>query len=348
MKIIKYLFFLLLLLIIGGAVFIATKDGAYEVEESYIMEVPNELAFNTINDYKTWEHWGPWMESDPEMNITYAEKTEGEGASYRWESSSEGDGSMKTIKTAPFNTIEQNIEFITPFGESKSDVYWKLEPIDNQKTKVIWGMRGEQSFMEKAYWATQDSTLSQTIKPMYKKGLQNLEAHIKEQMKVYSVKVFGKAEHGGGFYMYSATASSIAAMPTKMEEMFPVVQSYVQNNNLPQTGMPFTIYNEFNPELGTAIYSTAIPVRDRVVTPADSNVLCDFLPRQKIVKVVLKGDYTNLKEAWEAGYKFMEENGLQADPTNVPFEIYQVGLPLEPNPAEWLTEVCIPYQEIDI
>lgn len=44
-------------------------------------------------------------------------------------------------------------------------------------------MKGEQSFMEKAFWATQDSTISQMIKPMYARGLEKLDAFTDEKMK---------------------------------------------------------------------------------------------------------------------------------------------------------------------
>ncbi|MFD2565301.1 SRPBCC family protein [Aquimarina rubra] len=342
MKIIKYLFFLLLLVVIGGAAYIAMTDGKFQVEESRVIEAPEELLFNTVNEYKTWEKWGPWMDDSDDMIMEYANQTSGNGASYSWKSETQGDGSMKTIKVAPFTSIDQSITFITPMGESKSEIYWKFEKLESKKTKVTWGMKGEQSFMEKAFWMTQDSTLSQNIKPMYSKGLEKLDAFVQEKMKEHSVHVDGVTEHRGGFYMYIATASPIADISQKMAQMLPAVMSYIQQNNLPQTGMPFTIYNEFNQEQGTAIYSTGIPVRDEVITPADSNILCSSLPQQKVVKTTLKGDYVNLKEAWETGYKYIEDNGLEANSASPAFEVYRTDPSIQPNPAEWITEIYIP------
>ncbi|MBQ0736320.1 SRPBCC family protein [Aquimarina celericrescens] len=344
MKIIKYLFFLLLLVIIGGAVYVATIDGEFQVEESRVIEAPDELLFNTVNEYKTWEKWGPWMDDSDDLIMEYPEKTSGAGASYSWKSEIQGDGMMETEKAVPFTSIDQNIVFVTPMGESKSDVYWKFEKIDGKKTKVTWGMKGKQSFMEKAFWVTQDSTISQMLRPMYQKGLEKLDNFTKEEMKKYAINVDGVTEHDGGYYMYSATASSIAAIQEKMSQMLPAVNAYMKQNNLPQTGMPFTIYNTFNEEQGTSIFSTAIPTRDKVVTPKDSDVLCDFLPKQKVVKTTLKGDYANLKEAWEAGYKYITENGLALNENSPAFEVYRVEPTLQPNPAEWVTEIYIPIQ----
>ncbi|MFC5046491.1 GyrI-like domain-containing protein [Aquimarina hainanensis] len=342
MKIIKYLFFLLLLIVIGGSVYIATIDGEYQIEESRIIDAPDELIFNTVNEYKTWEKWGPWMDMSDDLIMSYPNQTSGENASYSWKSETQGDGSMKTVKIAPFSSIDQKITFITPFGESGSDVYWKFEKIAPKKTKVSWGIKGEQSFMEKAFWVTQDSTLSANIRPMYKRGLEKLEAYMQKQMDVYTINVDGVTEHNGGYYMYSATASSITGIVPKIQELSQAVKTYIRENEIPQTGMPFTLYNEYNKEQGTAIFSVGIPTRDQVVVPNESTVLCNSLPQQKVTKITLTGDYKNLKEAWEAGLTYMAENNLEMNEESPAFEVYRINPDLNPNPAAWVTEIYIP------
>jgi len=308
MKIIKYLFFLILLIIVGGAVYLATIDGKFQIEESRIIEAPDELLFNIADEYRTWEKWGPWMDESDDLIMEYPSITKGEDASYSWKSETQGDGKMKTEKSVPFSSLDQKITFVTPLGESNSDVYWKFEKIESKKTKVTWGMKGKQTFMEKAFWATQDSTFSQNLRPMYRKGLEKLDTYANKLMSKYTIYSDGVTEHAGGFYMYSATASSIDEMSEKMSQTFPILYNYMNQNNLPQTGMSFTIYNTLSEEQGTAIYSMAIPTRDKVVTPKDSNVLCDFLPKQKVAKTTLKGDYSNMKEAWQTAYKYIAEN----------------------------------------
>ncbi len=341
MKIVKYLVLLLLIIIIGGVTYIATINGKYDIAESKVITAPNELLFNTINEYRTWEEWGPWMDESDDFVMSYPNQTSGKGAGYSWKSVSQGDGSMETIATAPFGSIDQKITFVTPMGESYSDVYWTFEPTE-EGTKVTWGMKGEQSFMEKAFWATQDSTLAQGLTPMLIRGLNKLEKHAHKQMQKYTINIDGIVEHGGGFYMYSAAASTVATLPQKMAQMLPTIQAYITENNLPQTGMPFTIFNEFNEEQGTTIFSTAIPVREKVETPEDSSILCNFLPKQKVVKATLNGDYKNLQEAWAAAQQYIVDNKLELNTTSPPFEVYRTQPNIVLNPAEWITEIYIP------
>ena len=71
MKILKYLFFLLLIVIIGAAVYFGTKDGKFNVAATKTIEAPVDLIFEQVNDYKNWQVWGPWMESDPNIKMNF-------------------------------------------------------------------------------------------------------------------------------------------------------------------------------------------------------------------------------------------------------------------------------------
>lgn len=341
MKFLKYLFFLLLIVVIGAAIYIATINGDYQVEDSKVIAAPAALLYNKVSNLKTWEDWGSWKKEDPNMVISYPEKTAGVGGSYSWKGDTSPDGSIETIDAIQNKSITQKIIFETPFGPSTSTVYWNFDEVKDG-TKVTWGMKGSQSFQDKAYWALQDSTFTQALKPMFSKGLDGLEAFIKEQMSAYTISVDGVTQHSGGFYMYNTTASAIEAVGDKMAQMMPQVISYMQQNNISITGSPMTIYNEWDIANNTVIFSSAIPTSNRVITPTGSPVLCGFMPLQTVVKTTLKGDYQNLKEAWAISRSYLTENNLEKEESAKEFEIYRTDPSTEPNPANWVTELYIP------
>ena len=80
MRILKYLFLLLLLSLVALSIFVATQKGDFTVERSQIINSPKSTVFNFVNDYRNWEDFSSWIVEDPEMQITYPKKTIGSGA----------------------------------------------------------------------------------------------------------------------------------------------------------------------------------------------------------------------------------------------------------------------------
>ena len=173
MKIIKYLLFLILLIIIGSAIYFGTKEGTYDIQDSMVIQAPPEVVFNKVNDFKSWEKWGPWKKEDSTITFTYAEKTAGEGASYSWD----GDmsGSMTTTKVIPNKEIQQDLTLDTPGGERHPKVYWTFEEVEGG-TKVTWGMKGEHTLIDKAYYSLSGMDFDAEMHKMYKIARHLLES----------------------------------------------------------------------------------------------------------------------------------------------------------------------------
>jgi effector-binding domain-containing protein len=343
MKILKYLLFLLLIIIVAGSIYFGTKDGSFDVSISKEFKAPAEVIYNNVKDYKNWAVWGPWKEEDESMEFSFAEKTEGEGASYSWTSDEMGGGSMQTVKVIPNKGIDQKITFNTPMGDSESDVYWLFEPSEEAgQTKVTWGMKGEHSFMEKVYMAFQSEDFETTLETMFSKGLDNLEVEVEKSMNAYEITVDGLTRHGGGFYLYNTTSSKISEIGDKMGPMIRQLSGYMSENNINMAGMPFTIFNEINEQNGTVIFSAAIPVAARVITPRGSPVLCNYMAPVDALKTTLKGKYNYLSEAYTKAQEYLKTNNLMVHPNRKMFEVYANDPETVPNPANWVTEIYIP------
>ncbi|MCB0466138.1 MAG: SRPBCC family protein [Aequorivita sp.] len=339
MKILKYLLFLILLIIIGSAIYFGTKDGTYDIKDSLVIQAPPEVVFNKVNDYKSWEKWGPWKKEDSTMTFTYAEKTSGEGASYSWDGKM--SGSMTTTKVIPNKEIDQDLTLNTPAGERNPKVYWTFEEVDGG-TKVTWGMKGEHTLIDKAYYSLSGFDFDASMHKMNKEGLKGIANEVAEDMKQYSINVDGVTQYGGGYYMYTTSVSKLSEIGDKMAPMMGEVMNFMTKNNLNMAGKPFTVYNEVDNANGTVIFSTCIPIKEKVITPDDSPVVCGFMESVSAVKVSLKGNYDHLSEAYTKGRQYIEKNNLQIDPEGKMFEVYMTDPEETPNPAEWLTEVYLP------
>ncbi|WP_396600413.1 GyrI-like domain-containing protein [Algibacter sp. R77976] len=337
MKALKYILFLFLIAIIGTAIYIAVQPNEFQVSRTRTINAPAAVIYNNVIDYKNWEAWSSWAEADPEMKITLPEQTNGIGGSYTWEDK-DGIGTMKTIETVANTSINQQMQFA---DFPPSDITWEFKPNDDGSTEATWSISGKDlPFGFKAF-ATFMGGMEKQIAPHYERSLEKLDSIVQENMKVYNVKINGETEYGGGFYMYKTTSATSTNISQIMGKQYGEIMSYMAQNNIVANGMPFTIYNEMNNENGSVIMSNAIPVRDRVNVDRASEVLCGYIPKTKVIKTTLKGNYTNLPEAWKSTMEYVTKNNLEQSNLK-PFEIYTNDPGDFPNPADWITEIYIP------
>jgi len=336
MKSLKYIFFLLLIIIIGTSVYIATLDGRYNFKQTRVMKVPVEMVYNNVNNFKNWKNWGPWYETDSTIVASYPEITSGVGASYSW-TGNEGNGYMKTTTLILNKEIIQQIDF---GSETTPEIYWDFEKVEDG-TKVTWGMRGENTFEEKAYWIF-NGGIQKNMNPMFERGLELLEQQLLKEMDKHSIAYKGVVDYGGGYYLYLTTSCRNEDTATKIKEMFPEIIKYMSDHQIESHGKPFTLNHQMDSINNTVIFSTCIPVKERIET--DGNVLTGFLAPQKTFKSVFKGDYKFLPETWPKIYKTLGEESYTPIEKGFSFEIYTIDPTQSPNPAEWLTEIYVPIE----
>ena len=49
MKFLKFFLFLILIVVIGGAIYFGTQDGTYQIESTRTMNAPKEVIYDIVN-----------------------------------------------------------------------------------------------------------------------------------------------------------------------------------------------------------------------------------------------------------------------------------------------------------
>ncbi|TNJ42863.1 SRPBCC family protein [Tamlana fucoidanivorans] len=337
MKALKYVLFLLLIIIIGLSIYIAVQPNQFDFSRSRVIKAPKSLLFEKVNDYKNWPSFSPWIEQEPNATITYGEQTSGVNASYSWKGAILGEGKMTTLAVNDNASISQHIEFIKPF-ESESYINWTFEETE-AGTTVTWGMKGEQDFMTKMY-TTFAGSIEENTAPDFDRGLFKLDSVVTRDMKAYSVAVNGLTEHGGGFYIYNSTSCKISDLANTMQVMLPKIATYANKNNIPIAGAPFVYYHKWDEANNAVMFSCCIPTTEKIIS-TEPDILTGQLSPFKAIKTTLKGDYENLKEAWDTAMNYISENNLEVVENGPMLETYLTDPNRIENPAAWITEIYI-------
>jgi len=336
MKTLKYILLLLLILVIGFSIYIAVQPNSFDVTRTKTIDAPPSVVYNNVIDFKNWEAWSSWVEEKPETVIRLSEKTEGIGGSYSWEDE-DGVGTMKTIGTEPMKSISQDMQF----GDfPKSNVTWTFEPNKDGTTKATWNIAGQDlPFVFKLFSAVMGG-MEKQIGPHFERGLIMLDSVLQSEMKVYSITIEGTTQHSGGYYLYNTTSCKFSEFEQNMKAMLSQVGGYAITHNVTMAGPPFILYHKWDEENDAIIFSSCVPTNSKTVSD-ESGILTGQLKSFRTVKTVLKGDYDNLKEAWDATMKYIADNNLEMIEGGPMLETYLTDQISKPNPADWITEIYV-------
>ncbi|WP_339632850.1 GyrI-like domain-containing protein [Bizionia echini] len=336
MKTIKYILFLLLIIIIGVSIYIAVQPNEYSVTRTRTITAPSQVIYKHAIDFNTWNTWFPWVEKNSETKMVATDSSSNMGQTYSWKTNDK-KGSIKTVESIPYQSIEQTLILN---DMAPSNVIWEFKQNSAKETEVSWTLAADNlSFYEKGL-AILNGSYEKILGPDLERGLHELERVVLAAMDVYSIKIDGIAQHGGGFYIYTTTSSKISDLQTTINKVMPRVKSYAIKNNIAMAGAPYINYHKWDEVNNAVMFSFCIPTTTEVTT-TQSDILTGQFEPFKAVKTTLKGNYTNLKEAWDKTNAYLKQYNLEASENGPMLEVYLTEPSQKPNPANWITEIYI-------
>ncbi|SCX96698.1 effector-binding domain-containing protein [Nonlabens sp. Hel1_33_55] len=338
MKALKYIFILLLVVIIAGAIYFSLQDGHYDVSRSAVVEAPKSLVYEQLADLKKWENWDAYR-NEEDMEVTYRDQTAGVDGAYSF-TDEYGTGTITITKLDPNKSMEMDFVYEHSMGKSEAQIDYQLVEVEDG-TQVTMHVEGDQTLVDKIFNKVTGTDMEQELGDIYDESLVNLDTYLQEKMDQYTISPDGLIDYGGGYYLYMSTSSTMENFTRLQTQMLQKIRSYMSSNNIDSYGAPMVIYEKFDETRENVIFSAGIPVKDRVITAVNSTILCGFQEPGRAVKITLKGDYKYLPEAWQIGEGFITVNGLERS-EQPPFEFYKTDSYKEANPANYLTEVYLP------
>lgn len=335
MRIIKYIFLLLLLGIIGISVYVATQKGSFDITDSTIINVKKSVLFNYVNDYKNWEDWSAWKDDDPSMVFKYPENTVGQNASYSW-SGEQGNGKMTTFYVKVNDSIAQSINY----GENESKSYISFKDTLG-KTKITWRYKGTLNFMAKVY-ATFNGGVGQMMASMTERSLNNLNKVIIKEINTFDIKVDGIVQKPALFYIKKTTTCKTKEVENRLLIMLPQLINFFKKNNIKMYGSPFVIYESTDFANNTTTFSVCGPLREEIFFSVESDISTGKREAFSALKTTLYGDYSNKNKAKNKANTYLNENNLRENTSADRIEIFIKSASDVRYPSKWITELLIP------
>lgn len=343
MKVIKYLIYLILLLVIGGAILISTDKGEYNLTKEITLNAPKEMVYDEL---KNWEHWKSWHKRWTDDKTT---SLDSQGSNLVWASNNKmyEKGEATFTKNIPHQTLEFDTDIKTSLGSMTQHNKINLTEVGELSTAVKWESNITLSFWQKlAVRLGKGDKYIHSETDLFISSLIGLDSILAEKMNVYNVEVLGLTTLPERNYIHTATASNnenfIATARKKIDELY----NYTKEYGIPINGEPIVIIHKRENNNQNFLFSVALPLPDGYELKLDNpEIVIGVYESQSTLKTSLKGNYNYWENALETGLEYAKHQRLEysLEEGIVLKWINYKDLPV--NPANWITELYIPAYE---
>lgn len=136
------------LVLAGLFIYAAIAPADFKIERSLEIAATPAQIYPHLANTKLANAWNPFIQADPETQVTYEGMEAGVGAKTSWASKKMGEGSATIIETVPNQKVKVRLDFVKPFKGTNVTEYTLESAVEN-RTKVTWSMTGQSNYFQR-------------------------------------------------------------------------------------------------------------------------------------------------------------------------------------------------------
>jgi len=301
---------------------------AYHVDRSIRINAPVSRVRPAIENFAEWPNWSPWLCMEPEAELDVYGTSGQPGHGYSWNGDLVGSGGMKLV-SADANEMKMDLEFIKPF-KSTAKVKMEIQSVNESETDVTWNMDGKMPF----FLFFMVGMMKTFIGADYARGLKMLKEYVETGEVLSETKIVGIVDVPGMEYVGVDGEGSMTDMSESFADTMCELKELVAE--FEPSGQPGAVYRKVDLKKQYCKYTAFVPVES--AKNADS---AGAIKPCKALKVVHRGSYRNLGNAWSAAMSYQRYKKLKPLKKQYCFELYPSDPETTPE-KEIVTEIYVP------
>jgi len=179
MKVLKTIFIILIIIVAIPLVAAVFVKKSYDVERETIINAPIDEVFDYVKYLKNQDNFSKWASLDPNMKKEYrgTDGTVGFVSAWSSERGDVGSGEQEITNIVEGQRIDYELRFLEPW-ESRMPAYMITEKVNENQTKVRWGVNGKVKYPMNLMMAFMN--VDKAIGGDFEAGLNNLKAILEE------------------------------------------------------------------------------------------------------------------------------------------------------------------------
>lgn len=312
--------------------------GSLHVSRSASVNASAEVIFEDINDLKKWQEWQYWNTLDPDMVVTYGDKTAGTGATYSWKGDSKvGEGTITITESVLDKSVASDLAFS---GGEPAKALYTIEP-DGENQKITMAVDLNFGMNPIMRWVG-FLILEKEMNKAFDYGLANIKqrAEAKPKFTANISEVSTPAISYVGINSGTMSTEDEAAMSVQMGKAFGQLAADLNKAKIQITGAAFCLYPKWDEATKKMEMVCAFPVDEKAKVPAKYKI--QQVAAGKAVKAIHHGDYSKLEKVHNEIDQYIKMKNLSM--AGAPWESYVTDPMIEKDTAAWVTEVYYPIQ----
>jgi effector-binding domain-containing protein len=335
MRVLKFLLFAVLALVVLGVGVAFVLPGSASAERSIVIERPAANVHAVLDSFTLFNRWSPWADLDPNTRYTYEGPERGVGASMSWvsEDPNVGSGKQTIVFSSPGERVETQLDF-GDFGTAKAAL--ALAP-EGTSTRVTWRFDTELpitfdgNFLNGVLGRWFGLGMDSMVGDAYTKGLARLKTLLEGMpaADIAGLEATVADVAAQPAYLVTGLSSGVdtASSSPVLGAAYGEIVALAQANAIKLVGPPYTVIRGHSADSWQ--YDAGIPV-DRNDAPGSGRVSTGQMPAGRFADVRHVGsndtlDQTHARaEAWIATRGLVEDGARMElyvdDPTVVPVD----------------------------
>ena len=331
MKILKYLLYVLLVLVLIGVILGLVGPKTKDIHRTRFISATPEQIWPYVSNWEKINLWSPWVRMDTSLTLEYSGNQGTIGSKYSWSSKKMGSGEQTITALAPNQSMDAEL-IIKMFGESTSQTSIMLKDTAGG-TNVSWAMHGKNSFAERIMSSLM--SMDKMIGKEYEKGLNSLDSLMatlpkpSPGMKIYT------EEYPGGKYLGIKSKVKISELKDFFAKSFTPVMEGVKKTNAEVAGMPSGLYYTWEVDKNMTEVAAAVAIKNEVKAPMGLQLF--VIPPGKMAVMDYMGGYGGLGNAHNAIAEYFRSNSMEQSPPVI--EEYITDPMMEKDSTKWHTRI---------
>jgi len=268
--------------------------------------------FNYLRNFRHWPEWSPWLITDPDCKLSFAE----DGTSYSWEGPVAGSGKIEVTDEQSPDRIDYRLTFLKPF-RSTADVSFHFATKD-ESTQIDWTMDSSLPF----FLFFLKDLMNAVIAMDYQRGLKMLKdrhelGSVPSKLEFPGVQSFAEVHFAG-----VRKVCAIAEIGPSMQESFGKLGEWICDKELQPSGPWISIYHKWEMAKGMTEYTAAVPF-ETLPDPLPEGFVSGSIPACRTFPIRHIGAYRHLGNAWSAGIMRSQNKVIHQTKSIPPFECYE-------------------------